>query len=111
MNSFVLIKVISVLIAAFSQILLKMSANKEYENRVREYLNPLVIISYGIFFLSMILGTYSLKQMTISAAAIIESLSYILIPMLSYVFLKEKISGLQMFGIAVILLGIFIFNL
>ena len=47
--SHVFIYIFSVFISSVSQILLKTSANKKYESRIREYLNPRVIIAYGIF--------------------------------------------------------------
>ena len=38
---------VSVFISSVSQILLKKAADRTYENHLREYLNPLVIFSYG----------------------------------------------------------------
>ena len=110
-NKYVILKVISVLIAALSQILLKKSALKHYDNRVREYLNVLVIVAYALFFASSILGIYSLRGISISFSTIIESLSYILIPVLSYLFFKEKISQKQFVGTFIIIVGIVIFNI
>ena len=40
---------VSVFISSVSQILLKKAADRTYENHIREYLNPLVIFSYGMF--------------------------------------------------------------
>jgi len=40
--------VASVVVASFSQILLKKSAAKKYDNVIKEYLNPYVIIGYAI---------------------------------------------------------------
>ena len=39
---------VSVFISSVSQILLKKAADRTYENHIREYLNPLVIFSYGM---------------------------------------------------------------
>ena len=111
LNKYVILKVISVLIAALSQILLKKSALKHYDNRVREYLNVLVIVAYALFFASSILGIYSLRGINISFSTIIESLSYILIPVLSYLFFNEKISQKQFIGTVIIIVGIVAFNL
>ena len=44
---FVLIYLAGVFVSAIAQILLKKSAGKTYENKIREYLNPYVIISYS----------------------------------------------------------------
>lgn len=111
MNKYVLIKLASVVISAFSQIILKVSANKEYDSRIKEYLNPHVIISYGIFLLCTLLGTYSLKGNSLSLSSMIEALSYILIPSFSYIFLKEKLSRRQLIGIVIIFIGFIIYSL
>ena len=109
MDRYMLMRIGSTVLAAFSQILLKISANKEYKNKLFVMLNPLVIISYGIFFITMVMSVYSLKGMSISLGNVVESINYILIPVLSYIFLKEKINKTQLFGIVVIVVGIAIF--
>ena len=111
MNKYVLLKIVSVIIAAFSQILLKKSANRKYDDRIKEYLNALVIVGYGLFFLSSIISVVSLKGISISFSSIIESLSYIVVPILSYLFLKEKINQQQFIGMIIIIVGVFIFNI
>ena len=111
MNKYIIIKLICVLLGACSQILLKISANKKYDNPIKEYLNPLVITSYWIFTLCLIIGTYSLKGISLSFYSIIESLSYILIPIFSFVFLKEKITKFQIIGITIIFIGFIIYGL
>ena len=46
---------VSVLISSASQILLKKSADKDYDSPLKEYLNPLVITAYAMFFCSMLI--------------------------------------------------------
>ncbi len=111
LNIYSLVKILSVVISAFSQILLKKSAMKHYENGIGEYLNWLVIIAYGMFFGSTILSIYSLKGISISLSTIIESMSYVFIPIMSYLFLKEKMNQRQFFGTIVIILGIIVYNI
>ena len=111
LNRFVIVKLISILISSFSQILLKKSAMKQYENGIREYLNWLVIIAYGMFFFSTVLGIYSLRGISISFSTILESLSYILVLIFSMLFLNEKINSRQFAGILIVLVGIVVFNI
>lgn len=111
MNSYVLSKVLSVFVAVASQILLKKSANKHYDSKIKEYLNFEVIFAYGMFFISMLMSVYGLKGMSISYSSIIESLSYILIPITGYVFFKEKITQKQYIGILIIMAGIVVYSL
>ena len=48
--------------SAVSQILLKQSANIRYENRIREYLNFRVILSYTIYVFVLLLSHFTLKE-------------------------------------------------
>lgn len=47
---YIIVFLLSVLISAISQTLLKISACKEYESKIKEYLNFKVILAYAIFF-------------------------------------------------------------
>ena len=107
----VCIYLVSILISVISQILLKVSANKTYSSPIREYLYPYVICAYGMFFLSTILTMLALKYVPLSAAPVLESLSYILVAVLGYLVLKESFGKRKLLGMAVILLGVVIFNL
>lgn len=109
MNKFFLVKILGTSIAAVSQIFLKISANKEYKNKLLVMFNPTVIISYGVFALTMVMGIYSLKGISISLSNVIESFNYILVPVLSYFFLKEKINRTQLLGIIIIIIGVAVF--
>ena len=101
----------SVLISAISQVMLKKSALKKYESRIKEYLNPLVIFSYGLFFLCTFISMYSLKVVPLSMAPVLEATSYIYVGVLSYIFLGEKMNKRQILGMALIIIGIVIFAL
>ena len=101
----------SVLVASISQILLKKSANQKYENKIKEYLNILVIIAYCLLLGSTILTMIAYKGIQLSQGIILESLSYILIPIFSYFIFKENISKRKIVGIFTIILGILIFSI
>lgn len=106
-----LIMTIGVLITSVSQIMLKKSAEKQYENKIREYLNPLVIIAYVLFFLTTLISVYSLKVVPLSMSPIIESVGYIFVAVLSYIFLKEKMTRKQVIGMVLIIAGIVVYSL
>lgn len=101
----------SILISVISQLLLKISANRRYTSHLREYLNPYVIVAYGLFFLATILTMLALRYVPLSSAPVLESLSYILVAVLGYFVLHERLSRRKMLGMAVILAGVFLFNL
>ena len=100
---------VSVFISSVSQILLKKAADRTYENHIREYLNPLVIFSYGMFFCSVILTMLALKKVPLSMQPILESTGYIFVAVMGYIFLKETLSRRKLAGIALILVGIIVF--
>lgn len=108
---YILILLFSVIISAFSQILLKKSANKTYSKKIYEYLNVYVIIGYFIFFLAIILDMIGLKKVPVSFIPIIESSSYIFVIIFSKIFLNETINKTKIVSISLIFAGIIIFLL
>lgn len=104
------IMLFSVFISSISQIILKKSALKKYDNPLKEYFNIYVTTAYIIFFLSTFITIYSLKYVPLSRAPIIESTGYIFILILSKLFLNERISIRKIYGMATILIGIFVFT-
>ena len=109
MSKYIAIWMFSVLISSFSQVLLKIAANKKYESRIREYMNPIVITAYGIFFLSTLLTMYALKFVPLTMSPVIESTSYIFVPLFGVFMLKEKISKRRLLGMGVMLIGMLVF--
>ena len=105
----ILIYVFSVFISALSQILLKLSARKEYDNLLKEYLNPLVIVAYSIFFASSLLTVIAYKEVPLSMGPVIESVGYVFVTLMSFLVLKEKIGRQKLVGIILILIGVLIF--
>lgn len=100
----------SVFIASCSQILLKISANKQHDSAIKEMLNPLVFCAYSILVGSMVLTTIALKKVPYKLGGVIESSGYLLVLIFSWLFLKEKIKRNQWIGGMLIIVGIYIFN-
>ena len=101
---------LSVFISSVAQIILKKAA-KTYESTLKEYMNPMVIGAYGLFFCSVILTMLALKHVPLSMSPILESTGYIFVSVMGYIFLKERFSRRKLMGFALILAGIVIFNL
>lgn len=104
-----IIMVCSVIVASFSQVLLKKSSNKQHKNIINEYLNWKVICGYGLLFLSTILTIFAFRSISFTSGVIIESLGYIFIMFLSRFFFKEKITINKIIGNLLIIFGIIIF--
>lgn len=111
MNRYIILILVMVFISAISQVMLKISANQTHKSKIREILNPLVIGSYGIFFMVMIINTILLKYIDLKFIPVVESTGYIYILILSALILKEKITKKQVLGNIIIIIGIIIFNL
>ncbi|MBR0177292.1 MAG: EamA family transporter [Bacteroidales bacterium] len=107
-----LLVIVSVLAAAGAQMLLKQGAKNEYSSFVRQYLNPWVIGGYGIMGTSLLLNIFCLSHgVQVKEVSIIESLSYLFVPLLSWLFFKEKVTWRKAGAIAVIMAGVVVFFL
>ena len=76
---------LSVFISSVSQIILKKAADKTYESTLKEYMNPMVIGAYGLFFCSVILTMLALKHVPLSMSPILESTGYIFVSVMGYI--------------------------
>lgn len=111
LEKYIAVWIVSVLISSVAQCMLKVEANKSHETRLKEYLNPMVISAYAIFFLSTFLTMYALKYVPLTYSPVIEPLSYIFVPVIGVLMLREKISKRRLAGMAVMLVGIAIFSM
>lgn len=109
LNWYLVILILSVIIASFAQILLKKSAEKTYTSPIREYLNVYVIGGYGMMFLSMFMTIIAYGGLDFTNVPVIESLGYIIVMLLGYLFFKERITKRKLLGMLVIMVGIFVY--
>jgi len=100
-----------VLISSVSQIILKKSAVAEHESFMKEYLNSRVIGAYSIFIVATFCTIYAYKAVPLSMGPVLESSQYIFVAVLSYIFLKEKISRRKLTGLIIIIAGIIVFSI
>lgn len=103
----ILLFIFSVFIASCSQILLK----KGSENQSSLFFNKYTISGYAVLVVSTFCTALAYKTMNLSFGVLLESLSYIFVPILSYKFLKEKVSKIRILGMVIIITGIIVFSL
>ena len=108
---YALVLVCGVFISSISQILLKKSANKKHNSFIKEYLNPIVVISYFIFFLATLMSVYAYKGIPLSMGPILDSSGYIFVTVLSAIFLKEKATAKKVIALSLILVGIVVYSI
>ena len=80
-----------------------------YSSPIKEYVNVYVIGGYGLMFLSMFITIIAYKELDFSNVPVVESLGYVVVMLLGYLFFKEKITKRKLIGMAVILGGIFVY--
>ncbi len=110
-RTFFLIMLGGTFFSAISQILLKQSANKDYSNPLKEYLNWRVITAYGLFFGILLLNTWCYTQVDMKYGPVIDTAAYVFVLILSKVILKEQITRGKIIGNLIIILGIIVYTL
>ncbi|MFQ6865262.1 EamA family transporter [Blautia sp.] len=110
-RTFFLIMLGGTFFSAISQILLKQSANKDYSNPLKEYLNWRVITAYGLFFGILLLNTWCYTQVDMRYGPVIDTAAYVFVLILSKVILKERITRGKIIGNLIIILGIIVYTL
>lgn len=73
-----------------------------------EYLNLYVIVAYSIYGIVTIASIYALKFIPLSYASALESLGYVFVAILGWIFLKEKITIKKFLGLVIIIIGIIV---
>lgn len=100
----------SVFLAACAQMLLKQGARQQYTKWWRQYANGWVIGGYAIMFGTMVMNIFAMsKGVQIKELSIIESMSYLFVPALSFVVFNEKLTWRKIFAIAIIITGVIVF--
>ena len=106
MNSGVLIYLITPLLSAVSQLILKKAADDPRYTGIRAYLNAPVILAYGLFFGCMLLNVVALRTLELTVASVLEASSYLYVMVLGFLFLREKVTPRRLIGNLVIVVGI-----
>ena len=108
---YALISLLGVFLASVSQVMLKKAAMRKYENVLQEYLNPLVIFAYAIFFGTTLLGVLAYKGMPVSLGPVLETTAYFYITVFGVVIFKEKLNGKKILALCMIIVGIVVYAL
>ncbi|MBQ8317202.1 MAG: multidrug ABC transporter [Lachnospiraceae bacterium] len=102
---------IGVFISAISQVLLKKASMKEYESRIKEYLNPLVIIAYTMFVGTTFLSIIAYKGIPLSMGPVLEATSYIYVTFFGVKIFHEKLNAKKIFALILIIGGIIVYSI
>ena len=98
---------VSALITASSQILLKISAQRQHKDFIHEYL----IISYAFYFLVVFLNIFIYTKVDYRFSVVLNSLSTVFVAVFSNLILKERFTRRRILGNILIVLGIVCFTI
>lgn len=110
-NVFFLLMILAEIIASTSQVLLKISAGKQYPSFIREYLNAFVIGGYALLVISMVITIFCYNGLGYMGTVVMEPMAYIIVMFMSRVIFKEKIVPSKIIGMTLIIAGIAVFYL
>lgn len=98
-------------ISSVSQVILKKASQRQYESKIREYLNFPVIFAYTLFLLTTFMCIYAYKVVPLSFGPVLESTSYLYVTIFGVLIFKEKITKKKLLALALILGGIAVYAL
>ena len=105
-----LIVISSVFLAACAQMLLKQGARQQYDTWWQQYINGWVIGGYAIMLGTMLMNIFAMSRgVAVKEVSIIESMSYLFVPILSYFVFREKVTWRRVGAIGIIIIGIIVF--
>lgn len=105
-----IIVISSVFLAACAQMLLKQGARQQYATWWRQYMNGWVIGGYAIMFATMMINIFAMSRgVQVKEVSIIESMSYLFVPALSFFIFKEKLTWRKICAIVIIIAGVIVF--
>lgn len=91
--------------AAVGQLFLKLAARRPATSVTAMYLRPAMLAGYVMILLSTVLNTWAYRTVPAKAIAVFLPLNLLMVVLLSAVFLRERLTGRQCVGLALILAG------
>lgn len=102
---------LGVLVSSLSQIMLKKAALKTYPRWIDQYLNPLVIIAYALFFGATLTNVIAFRVVPLTYAPIWNAAGHLFVTLLAFFIMKERPGKRKLIGLGIILVGIVLFSL
>ncbi|NLG04071.1 MAG: multidrug ABC transporter [Clostridia bacterium] len=107
---YILCFLFSVFIAAVSQVLLKKEALKPHQSVVSEYLNPMVVGAYFLFFMTTVIEVIAYRGIPLSLGPVLETTSYFYVTLFGVLVFKEKLTRKKIAALILIIIGILIYS-
>ena len=104
------IMLFGVFISSVSQVILKKATTEKHESFIKEYLNTKVIGAYILFFAATLLAVQGYKVVPLSLGNILDTTGYVYITIFGITIFKEKISGMKILALVLIICGIVVYS-
>lgn len=113
MMFYYLLTLVVVVFTSIGHLLLKIAANRvgESNGTARMVTHPVSILAYGIFAFVAFLSIYAMKGLEMKSFFALNSLTYIVIPLLGVLVLKEAFTRNKAIGVSLITIGVLLFYL
>jgi len=99
-----------IVFTSVAHLLLKKGSETPSDSKMGMYTNPYSLTAYAVFAIVALLSIYAMKGFDLKVFFALNSLTYICIPVLSFIFLKESCTRNKLIGIIIISFGVIIFN-
>ncbi len=106
-----LLTLVVVLFTSIAHILLKAATCRAAKSGIRLYLHPLSVVAYGIFAFVAFLSILAMQGLDLKVFFALNSLTYIVIPLLAFFLLKESFTRNKAIGVILISAGVVLFYL
>ena len=108
MNSILIILyILSIIIASYSQVLLKKGA----KNKKNIFINKYTILGYFLMIISTLFSLVGYKGVSMNLSQILQIFGFFIISLFSYFILHEEITKNTKIGLLVVTIGIIIYSL
>ena len=111
MHPYMLILFATTFFTAFSQVLMKTSAQREHKSWIYEYLNWRVLTAYAISFAVLFVNTFAYTKVDMRFGPVIDTFTYVFVMILSFLLLKEHFNIGQLIGNLLIIAGVLIYTI
>lgn len=113
MMFYYLLTLVVVVFTSIGHLLLKIAATRvtEFGGQGRLYTHPVSLVAYGVFAFVAFLSIYAMKGLEMKSFFALNSLTYIIIPLLGFLVLKESFTRNKLIGVSLITLGVLLFYL
>jgi undecaprenyl phosphate-alpha-L-ara4N flippase subunit ArnE len=109
----ILLTLFCVLLIAIGQLLFKTAAAQWRIDgwswaTVREFLSPAMVVALVVYGFATVLWIYVLRTVPLATAYTLFSLAFLIVPLLAYFMLGERLSTNTLVGGAIIIVGVII---